>query len=182
MAQTRVGHHIEQLIVGTPLYKECKTWLDIGCGDGTTCTTMQLNWLPDKTGIDPKPWESGPDWKLIKGIYKPDCEIWYNHFDIITALDVIEHLTREEGERLLEHLEKVADKLIILQTPDGFLPQGPLQDPKFDEWDTHRSGWKAEDFLSRGYCVWRTPLDFHHNPTGLLGDWSALLVWKNKAI
>lgn len=182
-AGTRVGWHINNLISGTPLYKDSKSWLDVGCGNGIACTMLDFNYdIPHKVGVDVKAWESGPDWVLHRTAYDENCPVWNEKFDIVTCLDVIEHLTKENGEKWLDHFEEIANNLIIIFTPDGFLPQGPEQDPKFDEWERHLSGWEAEDFLKRGYCVWRTPKDFHHNPTGVIGDWSALLAWKNKAI
>lgn len=178
-ADTRVGWHINNLIVGAPEYQDSKSWLDVGCGNGIACTTMELNrFIPRKVGVDPKAWESGPDWTLHRTLYNEDCPVWNESFDIVTCLDTLEHLPKEEGEKWLDHFEKVANKLIIIFTPNGFLPQGPEQDPKFDELEKHHSGWEVEDFLKRGYCVWRTPNDFHHNPTGVEGDWAAILAYK----
>jgi len=196
-----VGHFINQLIVDTQIINgglnhpavpetPITSWLDVGGGNGIASTTMDLNFkvFHDSNGqrkvcVDPKGWESGRDWKIIRELYNEDCSVWNDHFDVVSCLDTIEHLPKEEGEKWLDHFEEVADRLIIIFTPDGFLPQGPEQDPeKFDELEKHRSGWCAEDFLKRGYCVYRTPKDFHHNPTGVIGDWSALLCWRNKAI
>ena len=194
-AQTRIGHHINHLIFGIDSCVESKSWLDVGCGDGVACTTMELNrFISYKVGVDPKAWvndnEKDPkalftdetDWIKYRVKYNEDCPIWNDHFDIVTCLDTIEHLPKEEGETWLDHFEEVADRLIIIFTPDGFLPQGPEQGEKFDELEKHRSGWEAEDFLKRGYCVYRTPKDFHHNPTGVEGDWPALLAFRNFAV
>ena len=207
MAQTRIGHMIDQLIYGTyilnggykhPLVPEqpAKTWLDVGSGNGEACTTMDLNWMLDdrtegqrKVAVDPKTWESDDDragrrndWEKHRMLYDENCPVWNDHFDIVTCLDTIEHLQKEEGERWLDHFEEVADRLIIIFTPCGFLPQGPEQGDKFDELERHLSGWEVEDFMKRGYCVYRTPNDFHHNPTGVEGDWAAILAWRNFSV
>ncbi len=203
MAQTRIGHHIEQLIIGTKIiegggvnhHPACPehpitSWLDVGGGDGVASTTMELNFkvFHDSNGqrkicVDPKGWESGPDWHIIRKPFDEHCGVWNDKFDVVSCLDTIEHLTKGEGEKWLDQFEKMAERLIIIFTPDGYLPQGPEQDPdKFDSWEKHHSGWEAEDFLKRGYCVYRTPKDFHHNPTGVVGDFGALLAWKNLAI
>jgi len=200
MAQTRVGHLIDNLIFGTHIlegnYKHplvpttpISSWLDVGGGNGIASTTMELNFKvfhgekgQRKVCVDPKGWESGEDWRIIRELYNEYCSVWNDHFDVVSCLDTIEHLTKKEGEKWLDHFEEVADRLIIIFTPDGFLPQGPEQGEKFDELEKHRSGWEAEDFLKRGYCVYRTPKDFHHNPTGVIGDFGALLCWKNRAI
>lgn len=202
MAKTRIGHHIEQLIMGTKMIEgggenhhelvpegPIESWLDVGGGNGIASTTMELNFKvfhgekgQRKVCVDPKGWESGPDWKVIRTTYDEDCPVWDDHFDVVTCLDTIEHVEKEEGEKWLDHFEEIADRLIIIFTPCGFLPQGPEQGDKFDEWERHRSGWEVEDFLNRGYSVYKTPDDFHHNPTGVEGDWSAILAWRNKAV
>ena len=63
-------------------------------------------------------------------------------FDCVTALDVIEHIKKAEGLRLLEDMERIAKKRIVVFTPNGFLPQSvhnnnPLQ--------IHKSGWKVKE-------------------------------------
>ncbi|MFA6513916.1 MAG: class I SAM-dependent methyltransferase [Patescibacteria group bacterium] len=71
--------------------------------------------------------------------------------DTIFILDVIEHLDKNEGERLLKETEKIAKKQIIIFTPLGFLPQ--KSENKKDawgmdggDWQEHKSGWLPEDF------------------------------------
>jgi hypothetical protein len=71
-------------------------------------------------------------------------------FDAVVALDVIEHLSREEGERLLLSVERIAARRVLVFTPNGFLPQPPSDDNPHQE---HRSGWTLHDFVSRGYRV-----------------------------
>lgn len=71
--------------------------------------------------------------------------------DTIFILDVIEHLEKNEGERLLKETEKIAKKQIIIFTPLGFLPQ--KSENQKDAWgmdggdyQEHKSGWLPEDF------------------------------------
>ncbi len=75
-------------------------------------------------------------------------------FDACVALDVIEHLEKNDGWRMLVAMERLATRRVIIFTPNGFLPQksheGDLQ--------AHLSGWAADEMRSRGYLV-----------TGLLG-------------
>jgi hypothetical protein len=71
-------------------------------------------------------------------------------FDAVIALDVIEHLQREEGEVLLSAMEVIASHLVAVFTPNGFLEQPPTPDNRHQE---HVSGWTPHDFLARGYEV-----------------------------
>jgi SAM-dependent methyltransferase len=71
-------------------------------------------------------------------------------FDAVVAFDVVEHLRREEGEALLDAMERVARRRVVVLTPNGFVEQreydaNPLQE--------HRSAWSAADFARRGYRV-----------------------------
>ncbi len=71
-------------------------------------------------------------------------------FDIVVALDLIEHLEKSDGLKLLDLMEKIAAKKVIIYTPNGFLPQG---DRENNPWQVHLSGWEAKEFEARGYKV-----------------------------
>jgi len=71
--------------------------------------------------------------------------------DAVVLMDVIEHLEKSDGVRLLEKTVELARSQIVVQTPLGFLPQG--EDEVEDawgmdgvDWQVHRSGWLPEDF------------------------------------
>lgn len=71
--------------------------------------------------------------------------------DSVVLLDVIEHLEKDEGTRLLERTISLARSQVVVQTPLGFMPQG--EDEVKDawgmdgvDWQVHRSGWSPEDF------------------------------------
>jgi hypothetical protein len=73
--------------------------------------------------------------------------------DSVFALDVIEHMEKEEGLQFLKEAERVARKQILVYTPLGFYPQSYEDKNKLDRWQmgggywqTHRSGWNPEDF------------------------------------
>ncbi len=75
-----------------------------------------------------------------------------NSIDSIFLLDVIEHLEKNEGIRLLLEMERVARRQIVIFTPLGFMPQH-MEDGEKDGWglsggkmQEHRSGWTPDDF------------------------------------
>jgi SAM-dependent methyltransferase len=70
--------------------------------------------------------------------------------DAVVALDLIEHLPRERAEHLLDSLEKVARRRVIVLTPNGFVPQQATPENPFQE---HLSGFDVDDFTRRGYDV-----------------------------
>jgi hypothetical protein len=71
-------------------------------------------------------------------------------FDVVIANELIEHLDKWAGWKLLERLEQIASRLIIVTTPNGFVPQGPEHG---NPWQRHRSGWFTHDFEGLGYDV-----------------------------
>ena len=50
-----------------------------------------------------------------------------NSHDAVIALDLIEHLDKDSGFKLLKMLERIAIKKVIIFTPNGFLRQVPLR-------------------------------------------------------
>jgi len=71
--------------------------------------------------------------------------------DTIVALDVIEHMTRGEGEAFIAKALAVAKQQVIIFTPLGYMPQsgGGDKDPwgmRGQAWQKHQSGWTPEDF------------------------------------
>ncbi len=75
-----------------------------------------------------------------------------NRVDCVTLMDVIEHLPKEEGHRLLAETERLVPQIIVF-TPLGFLEQ------EDGVWNTHRSGWEPGDF-GPGWTVYTFP-NFH---------------------
>ena len=89
-------------------------------------------------------------------------------FERVTATDVIEHIPKEDGYRLLADMERIASREIMvmmpIETPE-LADSQPFQD--FREWGLsqhpdgqrelhgHRSQWKPEDLTALGYqtCV-----------------------------
>ncbi len=72
-------------------------------------------------------------------------------FDAVVALDLIEHLTKDEGEKLILSMERVARKKVIIMTPNGFYMQEPYE---ANPYQVHKSGWETDDFTKRGFKVW----------------------------
>ena len=69
-------------------------------------------------------------------------------FDIILAMEVLEHLEKEDGERFLEIIEEIAIDQVILSTPIGKYQQGHLDGNPYQE---HKCIWQVEELQKRGY-------------------------------
>lgn len=73
-------------------------------------------------------------------------------FDCIVATEIIEHLSKDDGLKMLEEIESVAAKKIIMTTPNGFLPTsaGPEDNPD----EIHLCGYTESELNRLGFKVW----------------------------
>ncbi len=74
-----------------------------------------------------------------------------NSFDCAIATEVLEHLNKEDGLRMLQEMERVAKRKIILTTPNGFLRAyaGPEDNPE----ETHLCGYTASELKKSGFKI-----------------------------
>lgn len=72
----------------------------------------------------------------------------YKSVDIIWLLDVIEHVEKSEALKLLETIEKIAKKQIIIFAPSGEMPQ---EERDGNVYQRHISTWSIREFEIKGY-------------------------------
>lgn len=133
---------------------DCRSILDVGCGDDARLIRL-VPGIPYSLGVDAKVPEPTSSARLHTEYRQLDVRLLADHFspgsfDCVVALDLIEHLGCEDGLRVLETMEAIAAKRVIVFTPNGFLPQPPAPDNPHQE---HLSGWTTHDFERRGYRV-----------------------------
>lgn len=138
-----------------------KSVLDMGCGDGTLMEGIAgKNWKI--TGIDiyekdlKNARKKGLYHKLIKDSLVKVCRKLVKEkkkYDLVFCSQVVEHITKKEGEELLGVAEKLSKRRIYFGTPRGFMVQ-PEIFIKGNPYQYHKSGWSLEDFKSRGYKVY----------------------------
>jgi len=71
-------------------------------------------------------------------------------FNLLIASELLEHLPREDGFRLLKEMERISKDRIITSTPSRFFEQEQLDNNPYQR---HVSRWKEEDFVKSGYEV-----------------------------
>lgn len=71
-----------------------------------------------------------------------------SHFDMVIASDLIEHLSKEDGYILLYEMERLANKICFIFTPNGFVYQRPEPNNPFN---AHISGWTKETLKRFGW-------------------------------
>lgn len=116
--------------------------LDIGCGN-----KKYSNVSKNTTTLDA--WEKvNPD--ILLDVAKNPLPFEDKSFDVILLIDLIEHLEKEDGERLLAECKRVASK-IFLFTPLWWDDNSKnVQNPNLwcygNPYDYHLSLWTKEDF------------------------------------
>lgn len=133
--------------------RECQTVLDVGCGNASPLRFLTGGHLTGVDGYAPaleQARTSGThDDYVLADVKRLSEHFSPQQFDACVALDVIEHLSKEDGWRMAQAMETLARKRVIIFTPNGFIPQhsheGDLQE--------HLSGWTADEMRQRGYRV-----------------------------
>lgn len=134
---------------------DCDTVLDVGCGSNSPLGSIKNKLYSE--GVDsflPSITKSKAQ-KIHNKYHKMDVlnidkKFKSNSFDCVIAIDLIEHLTKEDGKKLIKKMEKIARKKVIIFTPNGFLPQGEYDN---NPWQVHKSGWTVEEMQKKGYKV-----------------------------
>lgn len=105
--------------------------------------------------------------------------------DVSWCSDVIEHLPKADGKRLLAEMGRVSRRGVVVRTPVGFHPQDPEDVP----WEVdlvvrnphqrHVSGWVPEELLVPGGVAFVIPRQPHHS-NGWYHHASWFAVWMPK--
>lgn len=134
--------------------------LDVGCGDGFPIIGFR-GW---RSNSRVAPYMVGVD-AYLKCLYRCRSKRLYDDyilcdtrslpirgksFDTVLCLNLIEHLEKADGVRLLEEAERIAYRRVILYMPVGYLRQ-PHQDENV--YLEHKSGWLPRELEERGYKV-----------------------------
>lgn len=143
---------LEREIVGS-----CASLLDIGCGHASPVQRFSRR-LERTVGVDLfTPYLERSRAASIHSEYHDvdalDVERRFGAraFDCVLALDLIEHMDKPRGLELLDTMERVARRKVIVFTPNGFVPQSAYDG---NPYQAHRSGWWPAEMRERGFRLW----------------------------
>jgi len=132
--------------------KGCDTVLDLGCGYSSP---LQYCDIPFSVGVEF--FETYLQTSKKKSIHNQyvradirKIEFKPKSFDTVVASDILEHLTKQEGHRLIKKMKKWAIKKIIIFTPNGYLWQDGYDNNPLQE---HKSGWSVKELRELGFEV-----------------------------
>ncbi len=130
--------------------KGCQTVLDVGCGRGPFKIFSEY----ESTGVDVYPdaliraQANGYYHKLMKCDAR-ELPFKDKSFDVVTCMQLIEHISKDEGKALIAKLERIARKKVVIMTPWGFYRIADKENPYM----SHLCGWLPEEFAQTGYRV-----------------------------
>lgn len=132
----------------------CDSVLDLGCGSCPTMRQLGLGRITGLEGYEPavaRARQLGTHDEIVLGDVRRAGELFPpKSFDACVALDLIEHLPKAEGWALLDAMERLARRRVVVFTPSGFLPQG---NKEAGDLQVHVSGWEPHELRARGYRV-----------------------------
>ncbi len=148
-----------EVALGWPVLRalsDAETVLDVGCGSQVWSWTRRLG--PQrlrrslgldafKSSFDPCP--SGTRYGAYvqgDGAHLPFRD---GSFDAVIALDFIEHLPKDSGGRAVAEMKRVAQRTVVVMTPNGFVPQESAENP----FQRHLSGWSLPELEALGFKV-----------------------------
>lgn len=93
-------------------------------------------------------------------------------FDIVLCMEVLEHLDKEEGTLLLQSLEEIARRQVIVTTPVGLYKQDTFDGNPYQK---HKAIWSPTELKNLGYKVRGVQIRGTNFTTGLLSHTPKLL-------
>jgi len=160
-------------ILWRKLNKSATTILDLGCGTGDPMVFINKDNRFLVTGIDgfspsvEKCRESGYYDSVITADIM-DTE-WFvsNSFDVVMSLQVLEHLDKDDGEKLISEMLRIARKQVIITTDINEYVQGAVGG---NELQIHRYIWDVDDLRTHGFHVYGLGIKGFGGDTGF-GRW-----------
>ena len=132
--------------------------LDVGCGNGERLGLLYKNRINSLVvGVDIfEPWlRVARDRGSHDGVILADCR-WLplrrESFDAVVCMEVIEHLQKEDGVRLLAELEHIARRKVVITAPNKEWRLSPKA-WSVNPYQRHLSSWSHTEIKQLGYQV-----------------------------
>jgi len=143
-------------IVSRHINKSAVNILDLGCGKGDPMLFINRDKKYYTVGVDVYPQyinickkKKSHDKLINSDITKLDYP--QNLYDIVLGIRILEHFTQEDGAKLLDQMEKMARKQVIIVTPVEKFEQSKYDGNGYQE---HKFIWKPSELRNRGYKVY----------------------------
>lgn len=153
-------HHKLRRIFGDG---QCRIALDIGCGISSNLTRYRPHIKTiglDAFTIEDAVKSNAHDHYISADILEVSVDelrarlksmVGQEKADVVTLFGVIEHFPKSVGLEVLQKIEQLTNRYLVIDTPNGFVPQGPEYGNPYQR---HLSGWFPHDFEGLGYNVY----------------------------
>lgn len=133
--------------------ESCQTVLDLGCGPSSTI--KQAKHIKYSVGVELfKPYlKISKEQKIhSKYLHKNilDLNFSKNSFDAVMLIEVLEHLSKKDGYKILKLADKWSKKKVILSTPNNF---SPMNEVDHNPYQKHLSGWSIAELKKKGFMI-----------------------------
>lgn len=138
--------------------KAAKSILDVACGLGLPMQMIKMRMKVERSvGVDIfEPYLKECKRRKIHTEYlKLDIRklpFKNKSFDVVISLQVLEHLQKKEAWKVLDKMEKIAEKQVIVAMPIGEMYHPAVDGNKHQ---LHCSAFYPEEFTKRGYKIIR---------------------------
>jgi SAM-dependent methyltransferase len=159
-----------------------RTVLDIGSGNGGLMSVVNFDHKYTVDGIE----IFDPYIKLAKktGVYRRIIRLDISKlnpenksYDCVLCSQLIEHLDKNESLKLIDKMGKIARRLVVIGTPNGWIKQEIWENNIHQK---HKSGWSKDDLLKLNYRVSGTGLKCIYGDDGILKSFPNLnLFFRN---
>lgn len=121
-----------------------KLWADMKC----SCIHLTIidPWIPEEE------FEELADSRIVGTFQEVSKSLSSQTFDLVVAMDVIEHLPVSDGYLLLYEMARLSKGRLSVYTPSGFLWQPPSENNSFN---AHVSGWSIKELKRFGFTKFR---------------------------
>lgn len=133
------------------------TILDVGCGEERPIKTLKEAYnrtFGYSVGLDLRVSVASDAKKVYDDFVVADAvnlPFRKQSFDATIAIELIEHLTKNEGYKLIEELHRVSKKVIVVTTPSYYFYVPPPSGCPIVR--GHTSYWTLEEFKVLGFSV-----------------------------
>lgn len=139
--------------------------IDLGCGECLLTDGLQGVFME----VEPR--DKTPKTAIIGDIMDAPRRFGHRTFNLMLLIDVIEHLTKDNGRALLAGMWlNCGAQLVFTPTGEMWLSEDPGP-------HVHRSGWTPEEFWTEGWNIWEWPI-FHAFSNW--GSHGAFWAWRFK--
>jgi ubiquinone/menaquinone biosynthesis C-methylase UbiE len=126
--------------------------LDVGGGTGLFWKNILSEFPTIELTIcdpfDPRPLQDFSHKRIQSEFQAALPKINSQDFDLVTAIDLLEHLDFSTGYALLYEMQRISKKTSIIYTPNGFVWQPPSRN---NPHNAHISGWTSNQLKEFGF-------------------------------